>query len=183
MAKNVHETVLNLGCGHRKMDGAVNVDAVCDCHPDVLWDLTDVPWPWKNQSVDGILMHHVLEHIPDWWAAFKECARILKYGGWLEVRVPHHTSSDALAYRDHYHVFCRYSFHGIRESGRAANAWAGLPENQIPFTMESNIQIPHQRLVRWWFPKRLLLWCMEHLNNFGFEQQFTFRRLPDREGG
>ena len=54
---------LNLGCGHKKLDGWVNVDSVAACHPDQVVDLEKFPWPWEDSSASHILMSHVLEHL------------------------------------------------------------------------------------------------------------------------
>ena len=45
------------------MDGYVNVDANQDCSPDEVANLEDLPWPWPDNSVDQIVMTHVLEHL------------------------------------------------------------------------------------------------------------------------
>ena len=54
---------LHLGCGKKKLDGWVNVDIEASCSPDEIVDLEKFPWPWQDDSVDHILMSHVLEHL------------------------------------------------------------------------------------------------------------------------
>ena len=54
---------LNLGCGNNKLDGFVNVDNQAVCSPDMLIDLEVFPWPFKGNSIDEIIMSHVLEHL------------------------------------------------------------------------------------------------------------------------
>jgi SAM-dependent methyltransferase len=49
-------------------------------------DLTAIDLP--NQSFDGIICSHVLEHIPDDLAALTEMYRILRPGGWAYLNVP-----------------------------------------------------------------------------------------------
>lgn len=51
---------LNMGCGHNKMPGWLNVDAFPECNPDVVCDLENLPWPWPNDSVE-----QCGERIPD----------------------------------------------------------------------------------------------------------------------
>jgi SAM-dependent methyltransferase len=99
MGEDDSKVILNIGCGFRKMKGAVNVDAFPNCEPDVLWNLNKTPWPWADESVDMIHAHQVMEHLDDWWAALKECSRILKVGGTLEISVPDHTSTIDMGYR------------------------------------------------------------------------------------
>lgn len=180
MGEDVRPVILNIGCGFRKIDEAINVDAFSNCEPDIQWDLNKMPWPWRDNSVDGIYASHIMEHLTDWFAAFVECARILKPGGTLEIRVPDHTSTQDMGYIDHHHILTRYSFHMIlRNPQRGANAWA-VAQNVIPLVMTQYIKIPKLEYVRWWFPKGLLRFCCDHLVNFCHEQQFTFIKISDR---
>lgn len=80
------ETILNLGCGTDHHEDAHNVDNVPDCEPDEVYDLTEYPWPWDG--VKEIRMFHVLEHMPDIEGTLRECARILKPGARLTVKLP-----------------------------------------------------------------------------------------------
>jgi predicted SAM-dependent methyltransferase len=67
------EVNLNLGCSSYIMPGWVNVD----CRPlpgvDVVCDLEQIPWPWKDNSVDEVLMSHFLEHLDDPMGAVRKC--------------------------------------------------------------------------------------------------------------
>lgn len=182
MGENVKQVHLNLGCGFNKFEGYINVDGFAICKPDVLWDLNKTPWPWRNLSVDSIHMNHVMEHLTDWVAALKECARILKYGGLLQINVPDHTSTASMGYIDHRHIFSLFSFHMTHQANkRGTNAWA-TEQSVIPLTMTHFYRVPHKKYVKWWIPKRLLWFCCNHLTNFCHEQRFTFiKNNPDRE--
>lgn len=176
MATFIQPIILNLGCGNNKGIGRVNVDAYGD--PDVVWDLQEFPYPWDDNSVDGIEMYHVLEHLPDWWSAFKECARILKPGGYLDIHVPDESSPTALTYRDHCHVFSINSFHGIIDAQSGTNAWAETEINSVPLKMINYYQVPFKKyewMTKWcsW----LLRFCANHLRGFIWEQQFYFIKL------
>ena len=196
--------ILNLGCGFKKFIGtnAVNVDFMANCVPDILWDLNVAPWPWaENESFDLIRALHVFEHLTDWWPAFCECARVLKVGGLLEVRVPDESSATALTYRDHHSAFTINSFHGIMDNEKVphrsgTNAWALSLDGTVPFKIIFYAQVPFKRydwMINWapW----LLKFCAAHLRNFIWEQVFVFKkiipdatvsgvvgRLPDRGG-
>jgi len=86
------------------MPGWVNVD----CRPlpgvDVVCDLEQIPWPWKDNSVDEILMSHCLEHLDDPMGAVKEISRILKPGGIVNVYLPNFSGSMVAAI-GHKHPF------------------------------------------------------------------------------
>lgn len=180
MGRNAAKTFLNLGCGFKKLVGAewINVDAHDVCRPDMVCDLNSFPYPWADDSIDHIYISHVLEHIPDWWMAFTECARILKVGGTIEIRVPDESSATALTYRDHHHVFSMCSFHGVSEAPAGTNAWAYTVKDSVPLRPESYQQVPHEKyawMIRWcpW----LLQFCASHLRNFIHEQVFVFRKI------
>jgi Uncharacterized protein conserved in bacteria len=180
------EIKLNLGCGLKKFvgDGWINVDAYDTCNPDVKCDLNKFPYPWEDNSVDHIYMSHILEHIPNWWEAFLECARILKPDGTLEIRVPDESSSTALTYRDHHHVFSLVSFHGTHGSSAGTNAWAIEVKNSVPVRLESWHRAPYERyqwMIKWapW----LLNFCADHMRNFVHEQVFTFRKIKFKQIG
>lgn len=49
-------------------------------------DATNLPFP--NASLDRIICSEVLEHVPDFVAVLRECARTLKPGGRMGVSVP-----------------------------------------------------------------------------------------------
>lgn len=84
---------LNLGCGHRKLAGFVNVDKFAACGPDAVVDLECFPWPWADGSVVEVQMIHVLEHLgaaPDTYLAImKELWRVCGHGARVHLVVPH----------------------------------------------------------------------------------------------
>jgi SAM-dependent methyltransferase len=174
---------LNLGCGFRHKPGYINVDKHDNCEPDVVHDLNAFPYPWPDDSVDEIVMFHVLEHLIDWWGSLDECARILKPGASIEIRVPDASNDGALSCRDHNHVFSPASFSGIIGGPlRATNAEAMLADNTIPLHMVGFYRVPEPRywwMSRWPF-KWLLTFCADHLRNFIWEQQFVFVKIGDR---
>ena len=175
---HVGPVLLNLGCGTAHEADMINVDAFLNCNPDAVWDLNEIPFPWADNSIDGINAKHVLEHLENWWGAFTECARILKPGGYLRIHVPDESSATALCYRDHLRVFNVSSFHGVKGRPSGTNAWAKTEEDSVPLALESYFQVPHKE-YEWmarWCP-RVLRFCANHLRNFIWEQQFVFRKI------
>ena len=104
--------ILNLGAGDKEYPGALNVDVVKADNIDVVLDLGLYPWPWLDNSVDGIHVSHVLEHFPiDKQEQFiRECHRILKPGGFLRIVVPHVTNMASLGCFGHYKCFTHDAF-------------------------------------------------------------------------
>tara|TARA_X000000368_G_scaffold358367_1_gene301179 strand:- start:138 stop:695 length:558 start_codon:yes stop_codon:yes gene_type:complete len=80
---------LNLGCGFFPKDGFVNLDINSRYPADVIHDMEEFPWPFKDKEFDYIQMDHVLEHLTDIKTTMKELYRILNVKGKLVIRVPH----------------------------------------------------------------------------------------------
>jgi hypothetical protein len=89
---------LNLGCGRNPMPGWVNVDRASAAAADVIVDLESDSWPWADNSVDEILLHHVLEHLGErnetFLAIIQELYRVARPGAKITVVVPHPRSDD-----------------------------------------------------------------------------------------
>ena len=92
---------LNLGSGSKILKGYVNVDKFQYYNPDVIHDLEKFPYPFKDSSVDEILLSHVLEHIgqnPDIFNnIIKEFYRICKNNAIIDIRVPHPRHEDFIS--------------------------------------------------------------------------------------
>jgi hypothetical protein len=82
---------LNLGCGMNHLEGCVNVDRFGT--PDVRHDLETFPWPWADDSVDEILLIHVLGHLGQdpnvFLQIFQEMYRVCRGGATVRIVVPH----------------------------------------------------------------------------------------------
>jgi hypothetical protein len=90
----------NMGCGHTKLPGWINVDAHAACEPDVAWDLEQTPWPWPDSCAEQVLFHHSLEHMggtpPLFLALMQELYRICAPGAVIEIVAPHPRHDDFL---------------------------------------------------------------------------------------
>lgn len=77
---------LNLGCGHDRLDGWVNVDS----HTAADVDADMLALPFDNDAADEIYCSHALEHLSFYEAprALREMLRVLRPGGKLRVAVP-----------------------------------------------------------------------------------------------
>lgn len=82
-------TILNLGCGYRKIEGAINIDNRAECSPDLLCDVTE-GLPFSDNSICEVKAFDFLEHIPigKTVVVLEEIYRVLKPGGKLEHLTP-----------------------------------------------------------------------------------------------
>jgi hypothetical protein len=83
----------NMGCGHNRIDGFVNVDASPVCKPDQVFDLETTPWPWDANCATEVVFNHSLEHMGGDPRVFlemiKELYRIAAPDAAVQINVPH----------------------------------------------------------------------------------------------
>lgn len=107
-AKSAGET-LNLGCGHRRVEGAVNLDITPLTGPDVVHDLNVRPWPFADDTFTEILAYDVVEHLDDMIAVFEEIHRISRAGAVVRVAVPHFSCANAYKDPTHRQLFSYFT--------------------------------------------------------------------------
>ena len=92
---------LNLDSGNKKIKNYINVDKFDTFKPDIVHDLENFPYPFEDNSVDNIVLSHVLEHIgqnpDDFNNIMKELYRICKNGSLIDITVPHPRHDDFLS--------------------------------------------------------------------------------------
>lgn len=96
---------LNLGCGRRKMDDAVNLDITSATDPDVVHDLSIRPWPFADSSFREVLAFDVIEHLDDFLGTMEEIHRICLPGAIVDISVPHFSSRHAYTDPTHRRFF------------------------------------------------------------------------------
>lgn len=106
-------TILNLGCGRKRMTGAVNLDVTPDTAPDVVWNLDQHPWPFKDGSFETVYALDVVEHLTDVLAAMQEIHRISRNGARIHITVPHFSCVNTFRDPTHKHAFSWFSFHYV----------------------------------------------------------------------
>ena len=86
-----NKKVLVLGAGDRVNVNAINHDVTkLNKYIDVVWDLNELPWPWKDKQFIFIEARTVLEHLRiDLVESLNECWRILESGGCIFVKIPY----------------------------------------------------------------------------------------------
>lgn len=87
---------LDLGCGARKLDGAVGLDHRPFPGVDVVFDLnSEAPWPFENDVFEYIHASHIIEHLHDTVRFFAEAHRVARRGATLHIETPHYSSRDS----------------------------------------------------------------------------------------
>lgn len=82
-------TKINLGSGHYKLDGWINVDIDFDSRPSVIADLS-AGLPFRDGTADFMHSEDFIDQLDLETAArfLKECYRVLKPGGVIRVLTP-----------------------------------------------------------------------------------------------
>lgn len=110
--------ILDVGCGHRKLPGAIGVDWNPRTAADVIHDLNAFPYPFADNTFDEIYCDSILEHLDDFFKVMEELHRITRADGRIQVKVPYYTSFDAYTDPTHKHFFTSRSFDYFREDFR-----------------------------------------------------------------
>jgi SAM-dependent methyltransferase len=130
--------LLNLGCGKNIRRDCVNIDIILPA--DKIVDLSTFPWPWEDNSIDGIFASHIMEHFSDQEKFLNECHRILKSGGILRLNLPHTSSVSSIGCLGHYHT---YSYSAIHDY---------LSREGFYLCKNKRFETIYQR-INWWYEK------------------------------
>jgi len=90
---------LDLGCGTHKKEGFIGVDIAKIKGVDIIGSVDYLPI--KDNAVDEIHTHFLLEHSNDVLVSMKELYRVCKNGAKLTLSVPYYNSPDS--FRDPTH--------------------------------------------------------------------------------
>jgi SAM-dependent methyltransferase len=121
---------LNVGSGRHRLDGFVNVDRAALPGVDLVAELDDpdkVTLPYPDDSVDGFLLSHVIEHIRFPLPLMQELWRVATPAAVAEIRCPYGSSDDA--WEDPTHVrpqfLNSFGYFGQGAYGRADYGYRG----------------------------------------------------------
>ena len=97
---------INIGCGADILDGYINLDYKNQKGVDVICDINNTPWSFKDNTFSESFCSHTLEHVEDLQSTMKEMWRISKPSAKIIIRVPHFS-----------YVLCLYNIHHKRSVG------------------------------------------------------------------
>ncbi|WP_157275139.1 class I SAM-dependent methyltransferase [Dechloromonas agitata] len=100
--------ILDIGCGRKKIAGAVGIDFSPMSDADVVIDLNYEPLPFDDSSVDFIYSSHTLEHLSldGFFHVMREAYRVLRPEAQFKIVVPYFTTSVNLANPFHNNNIC-----------------------------------------------------------------------------
>lgn len=116
---------LNLGCGDDIREDFINVDKKPASGVDLILDLND-KLPFKDNSMDYIILDNVLEHLDDPLSVMKEVGRISRPDSRVKVVVPHFRNKNAYAL-NHKCFFSETSLNPILKG----STWGGLESESL----------------------------------------------------
>ena len=96
---------IDLGCGQRKREGYVGVDALALPGVDIVHDLDVFPYPFDDNSAEKVWMDNILEHLKDPLKVMEEIYRISANGAEVVVSVPYFRSCYATIDPTHRNFF------------------------------------------------------------------------------
>lgn len=135
------EISLNLGSGKNPLKGYINVDKYGE--PDVLFDLETFPWPWETNSVDKVVLNHVLEHLGETTKLYlniiKELYRICKPNADILVVVPHPRHDNFISDPTHVRPITPEGL--VLFSKKANQKWIGYANSPLAFNIDVDFEV------------------------------------------
>jgi len=102
--------ILDIGCGINKFPGAIGIDSNPRTKADVICNLNNPPYPFRDSSFDEIRGIHVIEHVSDIMATMQELHRIAKPGALILLVTPHYTDYSSWCDPTHHWHLNSFSF-------------------------------------------------------------------------
>jgi ubiquinone/menaquinone biosynthesis C-methylase UbiE len=152
---------LYFGCGNHKVDGFIGVDKVKTEHADIVHDMNAFPYPFKDNTVDEVLLSHILEHLPDTIKVMEEIWRICKNRAAIKIFVPYYNSLGACQDPTHVKFFTEHSFDYFTENGATTLSVYNY-YTSARFRIMSII--PMQRSILTTLPKKIQWFLAHHLS-------------------
>ena len=163
------KTKLNLGAGIDMKKSSnnikwINVDFIKRRGIDIVHNLEKFPYPFKDNSIDYILMDNILEHLKDTIKVMEELYRISKPNTIIEIIVPHYSSAGAFSSLTHKRYFGSQSFNDLERTNwqKYSHAQFKILQNELDWFSCRD----------WWFikPFKLLINWIINIRPFWAER-------------
>jgi len=149
------------------MEGYVNCDKVKEVNPDKVVDL-EKKLPFKDNSVEEIVLTHVIEHVTNMYQLMEEMYRICKGKAIIKIATPYFSSESAFSNFTHVRFFTWTSFDLFDkdhvEHFHIPNVNFKINYKKLRWRKElrffeiifSKFPRVYQELFCWWFPAQSL---------------------------
>jgi len=105
---------LHLGCGRDYRKGYINCDVSPEVNPDKIVDL-EKPLDFEDNSVDKIMINHVLEHIQNFIPLMHEFYRVCKKDAKIKIKTPFYSSWGQFNDPTHVRFFTPFTFNYFKK--------------------------------------------------------------------
>lgn len=102
--------ILDLACGTAKTPGAIGIDRLEIPEVDIVHNLDEFPYPFKENMFDRVVCYNGMEHLQNPLDVLAELHRICKKGATVYIASPHFSSVDFFTDPTHKHPFSSRSF-------------------------------------------------------------------------
>ena len=151
---------LYFGCGKHRVEGFIGVDKIKTGQVDIVHDMNVYPYPFAEDSVDEVLLIHILEHLADTIKVVEEIWRICKDGAVIRIEVPYYNSAGASQDPTHKSFFTENTFDYFTQSGTT-------PLSEYNYYSSARFKIlsvvPDQKRILHILPKRIQWFLAHHL--------------------
>ena len=154
--------VLNIGCGRKHVEGAVNLDVTPDSNPDVLCDLNRRPWPLPDNHFREVLAQDVVEHLEDVLKTFEEIHRVCRDGALVRVAVPHFSSGNAYTDPTHRHFFGYFTLDCFTE------------KDERSFYTRARFRYRHRQIIFWPTLLNKIVWRLANRYPMWYELRWAW---------
>lgn len=147
---------LNLGSGHKRIDGYLNIDSDPNSNPDYVLNLETDKLPFDDNSVDAVICHHILEHLGDgFFHLIQELYRVCKHGTIIDVHVPHPQHDTFLIDPTHKRPIYPHTLDMFSKTRNKRDMDAGGCETPIGFIFDVDMYVLDHRPVldEYWMPR------------------------------
>lgn len=118
ISRNLKLKKINLGCGQDIREGFLNVDFEKFKGVDLVFDLNSLPYPFKENQFECVVMRNILEHLDNSYTIMQEIHRIAKKGAEVSIQTPHFSSNNVWGDLQHKRGFNTDTFKNPNISGK-----------------------------------------------------------------
>lgn len=175
---------LNLGSGRKRYPSFINIDRAKLPETDLVWDLEEVPLPFKDNSVSEIVSEHVLEHISNLPRLLEEMYRITKPNGRWKIVVPYYKYEGTFRDPTHRCFFSENTFDYFTEGNTFdyySNVRLKVLKKELRNSSKTKLKTPIKRIRKFVpFKKFLNIFLWNLYSEIYFELEVVKDKVPEK---